>query len=138
MEATDAFYRDFQQEILGRADANEDFIESEFVEYVAEFLIDSGEVESFDYCQHKAERGIRVDGYNLVEENGVLNLFVSDFRNREELTSLTKTEINAAFRRLENFFRSLCVRNIILNLKRQPKVMVWHTRFIHGKTLFQK
>ena len=45
-----------------------------------------------------------MDGYNLIEEDGVLNLFVSAFRNREELTSLTKTEINAAFRRLENFF----------------------------------
>ena len=104
MERVDDFYRDFRQEILGRADANEDFIESEFVEYVAEFLVDSGEVESFDYCQYKAERGIRVDGYNLVEDDGVLNLFISDFRNSEELTSLTKTEISAAFRRLENFF----------------------------------
>ena len=104
MERVDDFYRDFRQEILGRADANEDFIESEFVEYVAEFLVDSGEVESFDYCQYKAERGIRVDGYNIVEDDGVLNLFISDFRNSEELTSLTKTEISAAFRRLENFF----------------------------------
>ena len=104
METIDDFYRDFRQEILGRADANEDFIESEFVEYVAEFLVDSGEVESFDYCQYKTERGIRVDGYNLVEEDGVLNLFISDFRNSEELTSLTKTEISAAFRRLENFW----------------------------------
>lgn len=104
MERLDDFYRDFRQEILGRADANEDFIESEFVEYVAEFLVDSGEVESFDYCQYKAERGIRVDGYNLVEDDGVLNLFISNFRNSEELTSLTKTEISAAFRRLENFF----------------------------------
>jgi hypothetical protein len=42
-------------------------------------------VESFDYCQYKAERGIRVDGYNLVEEDGVLNLFISDFRNSEKL-----------------------------------------------------
>lgn len=104
MEVVDDFYRDFRQEILGRADANKDFIESEFVEYVAEFLVDSGEVESFDYCQYKTERGIRVDGYNLVEDDGVLNLFISDFRNSEELTSLTKTEISAAFRRLENFF----------------------------------
>jgi hypothetical protein len=61
-------------------------------------------VENFNYCQYKAERGIRVDGYNLVEDDGVMNLFISDFRNSEELTSLTKTEISAAFRRLENFF----------------------------------
>lgn len=104
MSELSEFNRDFRQEVLARADAHEDFIESEFVEYVAEFLIESGEIDSFDYCQYKAERGSRVDGYNLAEDDGVLNLFISDFRNRDELTSLTKTEIEAAFKRLENFF----------------------------------
>lgn len=104
MAEIDEFYRDFRQEILARADINEDFIESEFVEYVADYLIESGEIESFDYCQFKTDRGIRVDGYNFVEDEGVLNLFISDYRYKEELSTLTKQEIDTAFNRLENFF----------------------------------
>ena len=104
MSGIDGFYHDFRQEVLARADANEDFIESEFVEYASEFLMDSGEIESFDYCHYRTDRGIRVDGYNLIEEDEILNLFISDFSNSDELTSLTKTEIETAFRRLENFF----------------------------------
>lgn len=106
MSELQEFYQDFRQEILSRADTNEDFIESEFVEYVAEFLIDSGEIENFDYCHYRTDRGIRVDGYNLIEADGVLNLFISDFRNRDQISSLTKTEITASFKRLENFFTS--------------------------------
>jgi hypothetical protein len=104
MSEIETFYQDFRQEVLARADTNADFIESEFVEYITEYLIDSGEIESFDYCHYRTDRGVRVDGYNLVEEDGILNLFISDFRNRNELTSLTKTEIETAFKRLENFF----------------------------------
>lgn len=104
MTDIDEFYTDLMQEIRARADTNEDFIESEFVEYVSDFLIDSGEIDTFDYCHYKADRGIRVDGYNLVEDDVVLNLFVSDFRNKMELSTLTKQEIDAAFNRLENFF----------------------------------
>ena len=40
MAEINSFYHDFRQEVLARADANDDFIESEFVEYVSEFLID--------------------------------------------------------------------------------------------------
>ena len=104
MDEIDEFYRNFRQEILARADSNEDYIVSEFVAHVSEYLVESGEIENFDYCPYKAERGSRVDGYNFVEEDGVLNLFVADYRYSEELSSLTKQDIDAAFNRLENFF----------------------------------
>lgn len=117
MSEIEPFYQDFRQEVLARADANQDFIESEFVEHMAEFLVDSGEIESFDYCYYRTDRGIRVDGYNIVEEDGILNLFISDFRNKDELTSLTKTEIETAFRRLENFFSNSLKENFYPQLE---------------------
>ncbi|MDZ7640954.1 MAG: AIPR family protein [Desulfurivibrio sp.] len=117
MSEIESFYQDFRQEVLARADANEDFIESEFVEYLTEFLVDSGEIESFDYCHYRADKGIRVDGYNLIEEDGILNLFISDYRNKDELTSLTKTEIEKAFKRLENFFSNSLKQNFYSQLE---------------------
>lgn len=100
----DEFYNDLKQEVYGRADANENFIESSFVEYASELIVDSGEIDSFDYCHYKSARGIRVDGYDYNDDEGILSLFVLDFRNSNEVTSLTKTDIDASFKRVENFF----------------------------------
>ncbi len=38
-------------------------------------------MENFGYCQYKAERGFRADGYNLVENDEVLNHF-TEFRSQ--------------------------------------------------------
>lgn len=104
MEPIEEFHNDFMQEVYAKADADSDFIESEFINSVTEHLIDSGEIEGFDYCPYKAVRGMRVDGYDFVEDEGLLNLFVSEFYNKKELASLTRTAIVAALKRLENFF----------------------------------
>ena len=107
MEAIKEFYKDFQQEVYLRADANEDFLESEFTEAVADELVAAGNIDDFDYCHYRFTRGslsMRVDGYSFSEDEGILNLFISDFRNSTEPESLIRTDVEAAFKRLEKFF----------------------------------
>src|SRR3546814_12143434 len=48
---------------------------------------------------------MRVDGYWFNDE-GVLDLFIADFDARNELASLTRTEVAAAFKRVANFFEA--------------------------------
>lgn len=106
MEATaEEFFHDFRQELLAGAEANESFQLAEFMEAVATELTETGFVEGFEFCHYRAQRGMRVDGYWFNDE-GSLDLFVADFDCRGELASLTKTEVDAAFKRLAGFFEA--------------------------------
>jgi hypothetical protein len=59
---------------------------------------------------------MRVDGYWFNDEGG-LNLFVADFDSRTELTSLTRTDVDAAFKRVVNFFDASLKKNLAADLE---------------------
>lgn len=99
------FFHDFRQELLAGAEANSSFQLAEFMEAVANELVETGFVEGFEFCHFRAHRGMRVDGYWFNDE-GTLDLFVADFDCRGELASLTRTEVEAAFKRAVNFFEA--------------------------------
>jgi hypothetical protein len=98
------FFRDFRQVLLAGAEAREDFLEAEFALAATKELEDSGAIEGFEPCQYKAPRGMRVDGYWYNDDGVSIDLFITDFANRETLENLTKTDADALFKRLENFF----------------------------------
>lgn len=100
------YFHDFRQNLLSSAEARKDFLEAEFALSTSRELEDSGTVEGFEACQYKAPRGMRVDGYWYNDDGFSLDLFIVDFANRETLASLTKTDADAFFKRLENFFIS--------------------------------
>ncbi|MCY1163817.1 AIPR protein [compost metagenome] len=96
------FFNDFRQELLAGAEAKGSFLLAEFMESVARELIETGFTEGFEFCHYRAQRGMRVDGYWFNDE-GVLDLFVADFDSRSALASLSRTEVDAAFKRATNF-----------------------------------
>jgi len=117
MEQTrDEFFHDFRQELLAGAEANGAFQLSEFMETLANELIETGFSEGFEFCHFRAQRGMRVDGYWFNDE-GTLDLFVADFDSRSELTSLSKTDVDAAFKRVANFFEASANRNLANELE---------------------
>src|SRR3546814_21067642 len=100
MEQTgEEFFHDFRQELLAGAEANGSFQLSEFMEAIANDLVETGFTEGFELCHFRAQRGMRVDGYWFNDE-GVLDLFIADFDSRNELASLTRTEVAAAFKQI--------------------------------------
>lgn len=90
---------------MAGAEANSDFQISEFMEAVSDELIETGFIEGFEFCHFRAQRGMRVDGYWFNDE-GALDLFVADYDSRAELATLTRTEIEAVFKRVINFFEA--------------------------------
>ncbi len=103
------FFHDFRQDLLAGAEANLSFQLAEFMKVVTDELIETGFIEGYEFCHFRAQRGIRVDGY-WFDEEGSLNLFIADFECRTEILSLTKTEVDAAFRRLTKFYEA-CLKN---------------------------
>lgn len=117
MELTsEEFFHEFRQELLAGAEANGSFVLSEFMETVAKELLETGFTEGFELCHFRAQRGMRVDGYWFNDE-GNLDLFIADFDSRSELASLTKTEVDAAFRRVSNFFEASINKDLAAELE---------------------
>ncbi len=116
MELTaEEFFHDFRQEMLAGAEANSAFQLDAFMVGVSEDLVETGVVEGFEFCHYRAQRGMRVDGYWFDDEGG-LDLFVADFECRVELASLTRTDVDAAFRRLSSFFEAALNRDLAREL----------------------
>lgn len=106
MEQTvEEFFHDFRQETLADAEANSTYQLEAFMEAVSTELIETGFIEGFEHCHYRAARGMRVDGYWFNDE-GALDIFVADFDCRRELETLTRTDVDAAFKRVVNFFEA--------------------------------
>jgi len=117
MEQTNKdFFHDFKQNLLASAEASSSFQLSQFVETVADELIDTGFLEGFELCHYRAQRGMRVDGYWFNDE-GALDLFVADFDCRDELESLTKTEVDSSFKRVAKFFEASKIKAFFKDLE---------------------
>lgn len=86
-QRADEFFHDFRQELLSGAEANGRFQLDEFMETVADELVETGITEGFELCHYRPPQGgMRVDGYWFNDE-GNLDLFVADFDFRTELAS---------------------------------------------------
>lgn len=110
------FFHDFRQETLAGAEASSSFQLAAFMEAVATELVETGFVEGFEFCHYRAQRGMRVDGYWFNDE-GALDLFVADFDCRSELATLTRTDVDAAFKRLASFFEASVAKNLSKELE---------------------
>ena len=111
------FFHDFRQDLLSGAEAREDFLEAEFALSATRELEESGAIEGFEPCHYKAPRGMRVDGYWLNDDGISIDLFIVDFANREVLESLTRSDVDALFKRIENFFTACALKGLYSELE---------------------
>jgi len=98
----EAFFHDFKQDFIADAEVNEQFRLETYMETIAADLDDTGVIEGFSFAHYRAQKGMRVDGY-WFNDDGLLELFITDFDDRQNLETLTRTQANAIFKRLTNF-----------------------------------
>jgi hypothetical protein len=99
------FHEEFFQAVLREADAGGRFAEDTFFELFCQQLVDAGELETADRARYVSPRGIRIDGYggDPAYADGVLSLIIADFQQDDDITTLTRTEMEAIFRRGTSF-----------------------------------
>lgn len=90
--------------------------ESDFLLSMTDELLSAGAIGGFE-SSHYNPRGMRVDGYWFNEEESSLDLFVVDYDNRPCLETLTKTDVNSNFKRLEKFFMDCVDKRFYENLE---------------------
>lgn len=113
MPTPEEFYEELFQDIKTTADAYGIYLEDAFFDIVTDQLIDAGEFDEAERAFFRPDQGgIRVDGYcgdplesAIAQEagQGTLGLIALDFNQDTDLTTLTNTDMEADFRRLEKF-----------------------------------
>ena len=100
------FAEDFRQEVINACETGDEegdsFREDAFTRLMIESLIDAGELEDGHVCYHSA-RGIKVNGYNIQEDEGRLDLFVSFCTQETPSTTVGKNDVETSFKRLIGF-----------------------------------
>jgi hypothetical protein len=106
MSDIEAYYRNFMQNLSAQAGADKNFTKSVFTETMCENLLEEAIVSNFSSTEYKDKnRGIAIDAWDYGEEQGLLTLIISDFReDPETLETLTKTELEANFKRISKFY----------------------------------
>lgn len=101
------FAREIQQNVFARAEAVEDgaFRETMFTEVMIEHLVDASEIDDGTPCDFEG-RGMRCSGWHLSEDGDRLDLFLVIPKLDGEATTVLKSEVETAFRRLFTFLKT--------------------------------
>ncbi len=100
------FFTDFQQDMIARSGAEENYTRSEFLEYMCTLMEQEGLFSGYDITEHKSTAGrskIAVDAWSYDDERSCLHLVIADYRSSMELEVLTNTDVKNLFRRLRGF-----------------------------------
>ena len=105
-EQLKSFTDDLLQEVIAISDSGEngEFRINEFTRMASEYLIEAGEIDDISTCYHKS-RGMQINGYNISQDEDSLDLFVTVFNQQSPPTSVTKTQVETAFRQAEGMLR---------------------------------
>lgn len=107
------FYDDFKQDLL--ADSGEDFVLNAFIEKMCKVVSEQGGMPDADLVGYKfTQRGIAVDAFARDSERSRYILVIADFRNAAEIATLTNTDIEKYFKRLDRFVEA-CGKSDFVN-----------------------
>jgi hypothetical protein len=101
------YHKEFTQELIARSGADENFTRSSFVEHMCSTLEDEGFMTGYAQTDYKnTTKGLAVDAWSFNDELACLTLILSDYRDSRSLETLTKSDIEKAFKRLVRFVES--------------------------------
>ena len=101
-------YKDLvMSEILIASTSNTSDVTSEFIYHVTEQLIAAEEFEDFteSYFEMvgKGRKKVQIDGFTFDEVDKTCILFITDFTNSDDLVTITNSEIEKLYLKVENF-----------------------------------
>lgn len=115
-KALKQFMLDMNDEIRNESYINYSDITSEFLKYYTTKLISADEILEFEEYDiefvHNRVR-VRIDGYFQDRFEQSITLFVADFEETDEITTLTNTRINDIFNRVKYFLDAVYSNRIM-------------------------
>jgi len=113
------FYQDFYQDILHEANTEEssDLLENVFTRLAAEVLNDVDEIEGIQICHHfNSVLHTKLNGYFFNEDGDSVDLFVSLFKNSNEIQEIKKNEAFEIVNSAKKFFE-ISLKDLYTNLE---------------------
>lgn len=102
------FYKTIKSETSVRASADGSYHELAFLDLMTSDLIDIGDIQAFNDCVNPAYNGVHIHGFDIEEnEEGDsvrIDLFITDYEQRDSLEKIGKTEVDLYFKRILKFF----------------------------------
>lgn len=104
------FAERLQEEVIRCTQAEDDeaggaFEQNEYTRYMAEVLVDAGELDDYVICYHKGNRS-KLNGYYYNQDEDSLDLFISIYKTGIPPITVGKADVETAFRKLHSFFES--------------------------------
>ena len=100
----EAFSENLRQDVLALADTEDEgmMLGDAFTQTALDMLSEAGEFDDPLVCYHRS-RGMEVSGYLLDEDEGRLDVFLSIHTNAALPSTVTRQQVDVAFRRLGAF-----------------------------------
>ena len=100
----EAFAENLRQDVLALSESDEGdaMLADSFTQTAFDILSEAGEFEDPLVCYHRA-RGMEVSGYGIDEDEGRVDVFLSIHTNEVPPRTVTRQEVDVAFRRLRSF-----------------------------------
>lgn len=115
------FYNDFKQNLF--ADSGNDFILNSFIEKMCEIVSEQGTMPDAELVGYKfTQRGIAVDAFAKDPERNRYVLLIADFRNTDEIGTITNTDITKLLKRLDRFVEYCRKRDFVESLEESDPV----------------
>ena len=128
------FSENLRQEVLALAESEVDgmMLADAFTQTAFDMLSEAGEFEDPLVCYHQS-RGMEVSGYQVDEEEGRVDVFLSIHTNAVPAETVTRQQVEVAFRRLHTFLE-WCLNGGFIDLEESSPVFDMATHIYGHRT----
>ena len=110
------FYDNLITSIRVAADANNNFVRSEFIEECSFMLSEAEEISDFQLCHFEGvgfkKRKLQIDGYSFDDADDSLAIIIGEFQNENDIPSIGVLEARKAFSAAKAFFEEAVLGNL--------------------------
>lgn len=121
MNELNKFYQSLMQDVVAIQSGDDDGNTQEqvFTRICQEMLSEAGETENAYLAYDERDLGRKgqhkINGYAISDNYENVDLFISIFNNKQDICSISKSEIDTAVKRISNFFRKAIYNRLYID-----------------------
>lgn len=120
------YYENFKQALFAESGTSGDMLAETFVEKMCGIIAEQGSMPDAELVNYRFSSGsisLAVDAWARDAERGHLTLLIADFRNTEDVETLTNTDIEKILKRLDRFVERCAKKDFVEGLEDSDPVV---------------